>query len=123
MPDSDSPDRRQLLDALRALRTLDTNDCPEDLHVLRAELDAVMLEAYDEDPEVVHAGATASAQAGDDVGLREGVLDALADAAKEVIGGHPTRQALPAPTRQALLARSRTRRRWPTTRCSSRGGG
>ena len=81
------PQAGEPFDALRALRTLDTNDCPEDLHVLRAELDAVMLEEYDEDPEVVHAGATASAQAGDDVGLREGVLDALADAAKEVIGG------------------------------------
>ena len=55
--------------------------------MFRAELDAVMMEEYDENPEVVHAGATASAEAMDDVGLREGVLDSLADAAKEVIGG------------------------------------
>ncbi|CAK0838817.1 unnamed protein product [Prorocentrum cordatum] len=73
-------------DTLRALRTLDTNECPVDLHVFRAELDAVMMEEYDEDPQVVHAGTTASAQAGDDVGLRQGVLDSLAHVAEEVIG-------------------------------------
>ena len=55
-------------------------------HVFRTELDAVMLEEYEDDPEVVHAGATASAEAGDDVGLREGVLDSLADAAQKVVG-------------------------------------
>ena len=74
-------------DTLRALRSLDTHDCPVDLHVFRAELDALMIEEYEENPEVVHAGATASADAGDDVGLREGVLDSLAGAAQEVIEG------------------------------------
>ena len=33
---------------LRALRPLDTNECPLDLHVFRAELDAVMMEEYNE---------------------------------------------------------------------------
>ena len=62
-------------DTLRVLRSLYTHDCPVDLHVFRAELAAVLLEQHDENPEVVHAGATASAEAGDDVGLHEGVLD------------------------------------------------
>ena len=71
---------------LRAIRSLDTHDGPVDLHVFRAELDAVRMEEYDENPEVVHAGATASAEAGDDVGLREDVLDSLAGAAEQVVG-------------------------------------
>ena len=81
------PQDRGPLDMLRALRSLDTNDCPVDLHVFRAELDAVMMEEYDENPEVVHAGTTTSADARDDVGLRQEVLESLADAAKKVIGG------------------------------------
>ena len=65
-----------------------------------------MMEEYEENLEVVHAGATASAEAGDDVGLREGVLDLLTDAAKEIVGGGASRQALPARarTRTRLLA-------------------
>ena len=35
---------------LRAVRSLDTIDCPMDLHVFRAELEAVMMEEYDENP-------------------------------------------------------------------------
>ena len=73
-------------DTLRAIRSLDTHDCPVDLHVFRAELDAVMMEEYGEDPEVVHTGATASAEAGDDVGLREDAVHSLAGAAEEVLG-------------------------------------
>ena len=38
------PQDRDPLDMLRALRSLDTNECPLDLHVFRAELDAVMME-------------------------------------------------------------------------------
>jgi len=82
------PQYQDAHDTLRALRSLDTHSCPLDLTVFRAELDAVMLELSEEDPEVVHAGATASAAAGDDVGLRESVLDSLAAAAQQVIGEH-----------------------------------
>ena len=57
------PQDRDPLDMLRALRWLDTNECPLDLHVFRAELDAVMMEEYDENPQVVHAGTTTSADA------------------------------------------------------------
>ncbi|CAK0867486.1 unnamed protein product [Prorocentrum cordatum] len=73
-------------DTLRALRSLDTDERPVDLHVFRAELDAAMKEEHDEDPQVVHAGTTASAEVGDDVGPRQGVLDSLAHVAQEVIG-------------------------------------
>eukprot|EP00959_Pyramimonas_sp_CCMP1952_P310475 6497885-Pyramimonas_sp.AAC.1 len=44
------------------------------------------MEECDEGPQVVHAGTTAPAEAGDDVGLRQGVLDSLAHVAQEVIG-------------------------------------
>ncbi|CAK0889497.1 unnamed protein product [Prorocentrum cordatum] len=73
-------------DALRAIRSLDAHDCPVDLHVFRAELDAAMMEECGEDPEVVRTGATASAEAGDDVGLREDVVHSLAGAAEEIPG-------------------------------------
>ena len=72
---------------LRALRSLDTTDCPVDLHVFHAELDAVMMEEYDENPEVVHVGTTAAAEAKDDVEHRQKVLDSLADVAQQVVGG------------------------------------
>ena len=81
------PQDRDPLNMLRALRSLDTNECPLDLHVFRAELDAVMVEEYYENPEVVNAGTTTSADARDDVGLRQEVLESLADAATKVIGG------------------------------------
>ena len=58
-----------------------------------------MMEEYDENPQVVHAGATASADAGDDVGLRQEVLESLADAAKKVIG-RPTDAPCSASARQ-----------------------
>ena len=48
---------------LRALRPLGTNECPLDLPAFRAELDAVMMEEHDENPAVVHAGTTTSADA------------------------------------------------------------
>ena len=48
----------------------------------------VMLEHSEEEADVVHAGATAAAEAADDMGLRESVVDSLA-AATEVVSGCP----------------------------------
>ena len=47
-----------------------------------AELDAVMMELSQEEPEVVHTGSTAAMEVGDDIGLREGVVDSLASIAE-----------------------------------------
>ena len=74
-------------DTLRAVRSLCAHECPADLLVYRAELDAIMLELSEESPEVVHAGTTASAEAGDDMGQREALLDSITAAAQEVVGG------------------------------------
>ena len=58
--DLELPQSAEPVDTLHALRSLGTHDCPGDLQVFRAELDVVMMEECDENPEVVHAGATAS---------------------------------------------------------------
>ena len=80
------PQDQSAQDILQVLRTLDTDACPSELIVFRAEVDAVMLELSEEEADVVHAGATAAAEPADDVGIRESVVDSLAAAAQEVLG-------------------------------------
>ena len=79
------PKDQGVLHTLKALRTLDTNACPLELDTFRAEVDAVMLELSDEDPELVHTGATAAPEVGDDVGLRESAVDSLAAIAEQLV--------------------------------------
>ena len=78
-------------DTLRALRSLDTTDCPVDLHVFHAELDAVMMEEYDENPAGVRWSNRPSRlcwcapeldQQGDD----KPDPDAVVDVAEDVVG-------------------------------------
>ena len=77
------------LDMLSALRSIDGagDASPLELSMFCAELDAVMLELSQEEPEVVHTGSTAAMEVGDDVGLREDVVDSLASIAKVLAGG------------------------------------
>ena len=85
------PQTHDAHDKLQSLRTLDTDACPDELTVFRAELDAIMLELANEDPEVVQVGSTVAADPRDDFGAREDMLESLAAAAKRVAdsGGHP----------------------------------
>ena len=69
---------------LSVLRSLAGDECPSELRVFRAELDVVMLELAQEEPEIVHTGATAATEVGDDVGLRESAVDSLAAAAETI---------------------------------------
>ena len=84
---------------LRAVRSLDTIDCPMDLHVFRAELDAVMMEEYDENPAGVRWSNRPSRlcwcapeldQQGDD----KPDPDAVLDVAQDVVG---KRTCVPSP--------------------------
>ena len=59
---------------------------PLEVSMFCVELDAVMLELPQEEPEVVHTGSIAAMEVGDDVGLREGVVDSLASIAKDLAG-------------------------------------
>ena len=74
------PQEQAPLDMLSALRSIEGagDASPLELSMFCAELDAVMLELPQEEPEVVHTGSTAAMDVGDDVGLREGVVDPLA---------------------------------------------
>ena len=67
---------------LSAFRSLGGDGCPSELGIFRAELDAVMLELSQEEPEVVHSGTTAAMDVGDDVGLRENAVESLAGVAE-----------------------------------------
>ena len=69
---------------LQHLRTMDMTTCPLDLTLFRVEVDAIMLELLDDDAEVVHVGATSAAAPGDDVGVRQGVVESLGRAAEQV---------------------------------------
>ena len=70
------------------MRTFDTeDDSPVELTTFRGEIDAIMLELSEQEPDVVHAGATAAGEVGDDVGLRENVVGSLASAAETALGG------------------------------------
>ena len=84
---------------LRAVRSLDTIDCPMDLHVFRAELEAVMMEEYDENPAGVRWSNRPSRlcwcapeldQQGDD----KPDPDAVLDVAQDVVG---KRTCVPSP--------------------------
>ena len=83
------PQDQTPLDMLSALRSIDGagDATPLQLSMFCAELDDVMLELSQEEPEVVHTGSTAAMEVGDDVGLREGVVDSLASIAKVLVGG------------------------------------
>ena len=63
------PQDQAPLDMLRALRSMDDagDASPLELSMFCAELDAVMLELPQEEPEVVHTGSTAAMEVGDDV--------------------------------------------------------
>ena len=70
------------------MRTFDTeDDSPVELTAFRGEIDAIMLELSEQEPDVVHVGATAAAEVGDDMGLRENVVGLLASAAETALGG------------------------------------
>ena len=78
------PQDQAPLDMLSAIRSIDgAGDAgPLELSMFCAELDAVMMELSQEEPEVVHTGSTAAMDVGDDIGLREGVVDSLASIAE-----------------------------------------
>ena len=71
-------------DILPALRAMGDHERPEHLDVLSAEIDAIMYELSQEEPETVTAGSTQDADTLDDVGLREQVVDELASVAEEL---------------------------------------
>ena len=51
--------------ALRAIRSLDAHDCSVELHVLRVERGAIMMEEHDYNPELFHAGAAEEVAGGE----------------------------------------------------------